>query len=99
MKFSLMMQSRNLQIFLRLNADLKWAVSTFFLFVTNKQWALSIRAKINNDRQEGNFQMKLFPIFASEVLGRMMHSNSSPCENVEYFLGSKVNFIYEPSKK
>ena len=94
-----MMQSRNFQIFLRLNADFKWAVSTlFYLYEINNE-PLSIRIKINNDRQEVNFEMKLFPIFASGVLGRIMHSNSSPCENVEYFLGSKVNFIYEPSKK
>jgi len=36
-----------------------------------------------------NFEMKLLQIFASEALGRMMHSENSPCEKVEYFLGSK----------
>ena len=43
--------------------------------------------------------MKLLPIFASGALGGMMHSYSSPCDKVEYFLGSKANFKNEVSMK
>ena len=43
--------------------------------------------------------MKLLPIFASGALGGMMHSYSSPCDKVEYFLGSKANFKNQLSIK
>ena len=46
-----------------------------------------------------SIKMKLLPIFASGALGGMMHSYSSPCDKVEYFLGSKANFKNQLSMK